>query len=125
MILGYYPPPCLQGTQGVFNSMPNSASLLRRRGSKILFFRGKHPPRQIHRKLCFSICFEHFSGLPFSSQRDSKGFPNGAPNCLKVRLAKIGNKFRPRNRACKKKVPRHSKKHAKWIPKCSPKLKQT
>ena len=39
-----YPPPCLQGTQGVFDPMPNSASLLGRRGSKILFFRGRQAP---------------------------------------------------------------------------------
>ena len=105
-----YPPPCLQGTQGVFNPMPNSASLLGRRGSKILFFRGMHPPisnRSNSSKICFPFVFKVFSGPPFSSQRDRKGFPNGAPKCqtIKYVLKKVGCKSRSRNQVWKKEVP--------------------
>ena len=73
-----YPPPCRGGTQGVFNPMPNSASLLGRRGSKILSFRGNHPPVKNSLPISLRICALlgilglHSEGLlgPFGSKME-------------------------------------------------------
>ena len=97
------------GTESVFNSMPNSASLLGRRGSKILFFRGKHPPFQICRispRPLFSdffctIMFDR-SFQPKGTKRPSKWNPKKSKSAKS--LAKVGGKFRPINQARKKEV---------------------
>ena len=99
-----YPPPCLQGTQGVFNSMPNSASLLRRRGRRSSSLGASTPHNKSTGILCCS-CFLFLFRILFqttiSEPKGPKRPPKGSPKIAKSRkcLEKVGGEFGPRKGA--------------------------
>ena len=83
-----------------------SCKPLGKKGSKILFFRGKHPPVNNSLLNLFLPFFQASFRTSIFEPKGSKTPPRGSPEMLKSSkmFKKIGSKFRPRNRAWKKEV---------------------
>ena len=78
-----YPPPCLQAHRACLIQW-HILQASEEEGVEELFFRGKQVHNISPRATFVCLFFEPFPGPPFSSQRDPKGLPNGAPKSLKV-----------------------------------------